>query len=39
MLGIHFCFQTLMKEIAPFALFNDCIIHRYALAMKTLPPD
>ncbi|XP_025420883.1 zinc finger BED domain-containing protein 5-like [Sipha flava] len=39
MLGIHSGFQTLMKEVAPFALFTHCIIHRYALAMKTLPPD
>ncbi|XP_060861224.1 protein FAM200A-like [Metopolophium dirhodum] len=39
MLGIHSGFQTLMKEVASFALFNHCIIHRYALAMKTLPPD
>ncbi|XP_022163230.1 zinc finger BED domain-containing protein 5-like [Myzus persicae] len=39
MLGIHSGFQTLMKEVAPFALFNHCIIHRYALAMKTLPSD
>lgn len=39
MLGIRSGFQTLMKEVAPFALFSHCIIHRYALAVKTLPPD
>jgi len=39
MLGIHSGFQTLMKEFASFALFNHCIIHRYALEMKTLSPD
>lgn len=39
MLGIRSGFQTLMEEVTPFALFSHCIIHRYALAMKTLPPD
>ncbi|XP_050058609.1 zinc finger BED domain-containing protein 5-like [Aphis gossypii] len=39
MLGIRSGFQTLPKEVAPFALFSHCIIHRYVLAIKTLPPD
>jgi len=39
MLDIRSGIQTLMKEVAPFALFSHCIIHRYALEVKTLPPD
>ncbi|XP_025202808.1 zinc finger BED domain-containing protein 5-like, partial [Melanaphis sacchari] len=39
MLGIRSGFQTLMKEVAPFELFSHCIIHRYALAGRTLLPD
>lgn len=39
MLGVRSGFQTLMKEVVPFALFSHCIIHRYALAVKTLPLD
>jgi len=39
MLGIRSGFQTLMKEVASFTLFSHSIIHRYALAMKTLRPD
>lgn len=39
MLGVRSGFQTLMKEFAPNATYNQCIIHRYALAVKTLPPN
>lgn len=39
MLSVHSGFQTLMKELAPFALFSHCIIHHYALSVKTLLPD
>lgn len=39
MLGVRSGFQTLMKEFAQFATYNHCIIHRYALAVKTLPPN
>ena len=39
MLDVRSGIQTLMKEVAQFALFSQCLIHRYALAVKTLSPD
>jgi len=37
MLGSKSGFQTKVKELAPAAKGIHCMIHRYALASKTLP--
>ena len=31
-------FKALVKNAAPHVTFTHCMIHRYALGMKTLPP-
>ena len=38
MLGAQSGFQKKVKELAPHATGTHCLIHRYALACKTLPP-
>ena len=37
MLGSHSGFQTRVKQIVPDVITNHCMIHREALAAKTLP--
>ena len=37
MLGSHSGFQKKIKELAPQAKGTHCVIHRYALATKTVP--
>ncbi|CAK1587693.1 unnamed protein product [Parnassius mnemosyne] len=39
MMGARFGFQALVKQVAPQVLSYHCMIHRYALAFKTLPLD
>ncbi|XP_037299508.1 protein ZBED8 [Manduca sexta] len=39
MMGIRSGFQALVKQVAPQVFGYHCLIHRYALAVKTLPPD
>ncbi|XP_039750840.1 SCAN domain-containing protein 3-like [Pararge aegeria] len=39
MMGVRSGFQALVKQVAPQILSYHCLIHRYALAVKTLPPD
>jgi len=39
MMGIRSGFQALVKQVAPQVLSYHCLIHRYALAVKTLPPE
>lgn len=39
MTGIRSGFQALVKQVAPQVLSYHCLIHRYALAVKALPPD
>lgn len=39
MMGVRSGFQALVKQVAPQVLSYHCLIHRYALAVKTLPPD
>ena len=39
MLGCRSGFQARVKEANPRASKMHCMIHRYALAVKTLPPD
>ena len=39
MIGIRSGFIARMKDIAPHATFTHCMIHRYALGVKTLPTD
>ncbi|GBP88558.1 SCAN domain-containing protein 3 [Eumeta japonica] len=39
MMGIRSGFQALVKQAAPQVFGYHCLIHRYALAVKTLPPD
>lgn len=38
MLGQKSGFLSLVKANAPHVIFTHCILHRYALATKTLPP-
>ena len=37
MLGIHSGFRARVKRVNPVSKHNHCMIHRYALASKTLP--
>ena len=37
MLGSHSGFQVRVKQVAPGVITNHCMIHREALASKTLP--
>ena len=37
MLGSHSGFQVLVKQVVPGLITNHCMIHREALASKTLP--
>ncbi|XP_026475942.1 zinc finger BED domain-containing protein 5-like [Ctenocephalides felis] len=39
MMGVRSGFQSLVKQVAPQVFNYHCLIHRYALAVKTLPPD
>ncbi|KAI6656026.1 hypothetical protein LOD99_1760 [Oopsacas minuta] len=39
MLGIHSGFRARVKTVNPVSKHNHCMIHRYALASKTLPSD
>uniref|UniRef100_UPI00358E5144 protein FAM200C-like n=1 Tax=Myxine glutinosa TaxID=7769 RepID=UPI00358E5144 len=38
MVGCRSGFKAFVKDVAPHASFTHCMIHRHALAMKTLPP-
>lgn len=38
MIGYKSGFKGLINNIAPHVSFTHCLIHRFALAMKTLPP-
>ena len=38
MTGCTSGFKALVKNVAPHVTFTCCMIYRYALAMKTLPP-
>ena len=38
MTGCTSGFKALVKNVAPHVTFTHFMIHRYALAMKTLPP-
>ena len=37
MMGIRSEFRAFVKQVAPHATFTHCMIHRYALAVKTFP--
>ena len=37
--GIHSGFRARVKRVNPVSKHNHCMIHRYALASKTLPSD
>ena len=37
MIGCRSCFKGLLTSVAPHVSFTHCVIHRFALAMKTLP--
>ncbi|XP_026482732.1 uncharacterized protein LOC113390957 [Ctenocephalides felis] len=39
MMGIRSGFQSLVKQVAPQVFNYHCLRQRYALAVKTLPPD
>jgi len=39
MMGVRSRFQALVKQVTPQVLSYHCLIHRYALAVKTLPPE
>ena len=38
MTGCTSDFKAFVKNIAPHVTYTHCMIHRYALAMTTLPP-
>ncbi|XP_055505557.1 protein FAM200C-like [Leucoraja erinacea] len=38
MVGCRSSFKAFVKDVAPHVSFTHCMIHRHALAMKTLPP-
>ena len=38
MTGCKSGFKAFVKNVAPHVSFTHCMIHRYGLAMKTLPP-
>ncbi|XP_032881741.1 protein ZBED8-like [Amblyraja radiata] len=38
MVGCRSGFKAFVKDVAPHVSFTQCMIHRHALAMKTLPP-
>ena len=37
MIGCRSGFKGLLTSVAPHVSFAHCVIHRFALAMKTLP--
>ena len=39
MIGVRSGFVARMKDVAAHATFTHCMIHRYALGVKTLPSD